>query len=389
MQLSQAWILCLSALNVVAWMPPPRHATWTTRRAASRAPVALRAAADDDNSPAALLEAAAKLRAEAEAIETEMKSAQDAKYEAALQQAFKAADENSDGVVTVEELRAALKAAFVTDEGRGSSRMAALLDAEKSYVEDLVKALDENEDGVLQPDEMVPLGEMRSRLEDEWRKDRAAASREEAAARRLEDEDDTRRERLDAFDAVANKTDAATRAIGVASYLLPALDTIPPPSPEAMASALGPLEQLSVAYHNFPFSGLLVFILLSNVASNAAAPRLQRFSARHAIVLDLASAVGLPLALALGGPGALDPARLAFAGLILASVGLTAFGVEPGLVPGTGQLTKKFTDDFDSTVRQVISATVGTAPLNITELVDRLETRAEDEDADNDDASKK
>ena len=129
--------------------------------------------------------------------------------------------------------------------------------------------------------------------------------------------------------------------------------------------------------------------MLSNVASNAAAPRLQRFSARHAIVLDLASAVGLPLALALGGPGALDPARLAFAGLILASVGLTAFGVEPGLVPGTGQLTKKFTDDFDSTVRQVISATVGTAPLNITELVDRLETRAEDEDADNDDASKK
>ena len=47
---------------------------------------------------------------------------------------------------------------------------------------------------------------------------------------------------------------------------------------------------------------------------------------------------------------------------------LAALGKEASLVPGTGQLTKKFTDDYDATVRQVISATVGTGPFNITIL---------------------
>ena len=47
---------------------------------------------------------------------------------------------------------------------------------------------------------------------------------------------------------------------------------------------------------------------------------------------------------------------------------LAAFGKEASLVPGTGQLTTKFTEDYDATVRQVISATVGTGPFNITIL---------------------
>ena len=61
-------------------------------------------------------------------------------------------------------------------------------------------------------------------------------------------------------------------------------------------------------------------------------------------------------------------ARGAFAAAIFTSVVLAAFGKEASLVPGTGQLTKKFTDDYDATVRQVISATVGTGPFNITIL---------------------
>ena len=35
---------------------------------------------------------------------------------------------------------------------------------------------------------------------------------------------------------------------------------------------------------------------------------------------------------------------------------------------GTGQLTKKFTDDFEAVVKQVISATVGTSPVNLVDL---------------------
>ena len=63
----------------------------------------------------------------------------------------------------------------------------------------------------------------------------------------------------------------------------------------------------------------------------------------------------------------LAPARAPSPRLFL-QASLAAFGKEASLVPGTGQLTKKFTDDYDATVRQVISATVGTGPFNITIL---------------------
>ena len=84
-------------------------------------------------------------------------------------------------------------------------------------------------------------------------------------------------------------------------------------------------------------------------------------------MLDLASAIGVPLTLA-GYAGADPYVRGAFATAIFASVVLAALGKEASLIPGTGQLTKKFTDDYDATVRQVISATVGTGPFNITIL---------------------
>eukprot|EP00629_Pelagomonadales_sp_RCC1024_P012057 CAMPEP_0119274940 /NCGR_PEP_ID=MMETSP1329-20130426/12964_1 /TAXON_ID=114041 /ORGANISM="Genus nov. species nov., Strain RCC1024" /LENGTH=386 /DNA_ID=CAMNT_0007275295 /DNA_START=124 /DNA_END=1284 /DNA_ORIENTATION=+ len=326
--------------------------------------LALRAADD----PEALLAQAAALREEAKALEDTMRAEQEQKMQAAIEKAFKEADVNGDGVVTVEELRTTLEKTFVTDSknARDASKMEKLLASEKKYVEQLVKALDVNEDGVLQPEEFVPLADLRARLEDQWRADRSREIEAQSQANQEAEVEATRAERLEAFEAIANKTDAATRVFSASAYLLPLLDILPPPSEATLGSALGPLEQLSIAYHGFPFGGLLVFILLSNAASNAAAPRLQRFSARHAIVLDLASAVGLPLLFAF------EPtrpfARPLFAALVAASVAGAALGKEASLVPGTGQLTKKFTDDYDATIRTVISATVGTGPFNITIL---------------------
>ena len=45
-----------------------------------------------------------------------------------------------------------------------------------------------------------------------------------------------------------------------------------------------------------------------------------------------------------------------------------ALAATRSFAPGTGQLTKKFTDDFEAVVKQVISATVGTSPVNLVDL---------------------
>ena len=360
-------LLLLTACATAFVVPAPRFAGVRPQTTPPRKLLTPLRAADD---PEALLAQAAALRDEAKALEQAMRSEQEAKMQKAMEQAFAKADVNGDGVVTVDELKATLEQVFVTDNEnkRDASKVERLLASEKKYVEQLVNALDVNKDGVLQPEEFVPLADLRARLEEQWRADRKEQQSLDREENKLKEENATRAERLGEFEAAANKTDAATRALSASAYLLPLLDILPPPTQENIQQGvLAPLEQLSVAYHGFPFGGLLVFILLSNICSNAAAPRLQRFSARHAIVLDLASAIGVPLTLA-GYAGADPYVRGAFATAIFASVVLAALGKEASLVPGTGQLTKKFTDDYDATVRQVISATVGTGPFNITIL---------------------
>ena len=387
-----ALVATTTALVPIAHRPALRRLRSATPRTSAAPSSTARFAAHDDESPEALLAQANALRAEAQALESSIREEQEATLQQALDAAFAAADANGDGVVTVDELRAALRTAFVAEaaDGRSARKFEALLD-DGDRLERVVASLDGNGDGVLQPSEFVPLKEMRARLEAQWREDRSAASKIASAKSAEEDVERTRRERLDAWEAIANKTDAPARALAVGAYFLPALDILPPaqpvddfmasvpvdgllgvgaPEPSAVAAAangaLRALDKVDVAFHAVPFGGLLAFILLSNLASNAAAPRLARFAARHAIVIDLASAVGLPLLLV--NDASAPYARPLFASIILVSVVASALGVEPSFAPGTGQLTKKFTDDFEAVVKQVISATVGTSPVNLVDL---------------------
>ena len=367
------------------------------------------AAGGEEESAEALLAQATALREEARALEEALLSEQEAKLQVALDAAFASADANGDGVVTVEELRSALRAAFVDgNEGTSGARNfeRLLSTGETDYVESLVQSLDENGDGVLQPEEFAPLKELRARLEARWREDQAVASSARSEEALEAEVEATRAERLGAWEAISNSTDAPTRALGVGAYFLPALDILPPPQPvDALLSSvpvdsllgsdapaplgtavlnpvLGVLDQINLAFHAVPFSGLVAFIVLSNLASNAGAPRLARFAARHAIVIDLASAVGLPLLLV--AEATAPYARPLFAAVIFASVLATALGAEPSFVPVTGQLTKKFTDDFEAVVKQVISATVGTTPVNLLEL----QTPKKDDDKEGGDTTK-
>ncbi|KAH8063903.1 hypothetical protein JL720_13063 [Aureococcus anophagefferens] len=372
-----ALVATTTALVPISHRPALRRLRSATPRTSAAPSSTARFAAHDDESPEALLAQANALRAEAQALESSIREEQEATLQQALDAAFAPADANGDGVVTVDELRAALRTAFVAEaaDGRSARKFEALLD-DGDRLERV-------------PPEFVPLKEMRARLEAQWREDRSAASKIASAKSAEEDVERTRRERLDAWEAISNKTDAPARALAVGAYFLPALDILPPAQPvdDFMASVpvdglLGvgagavrgrvaangalALDKVDVAFHAVPFGGLLAFILLSNLASNAAAPRLARFAARHAIVIDLASAVGLPLLLV--NDASAPYARPLFASIILVSVVASALGVEPSFAPGTGQLTKKFTDDFEAVVKQVISATVGTNPVNLVDL---------------------
>merc|ERR1719238_158916 len=163
-----------------------------------------------------------------------MRSEQEAKMQKAMEQAFAKADVNGDGVVTVDELKATLEQVFVTDNEnkRDASKVERLLASEKKYVEQLVNALDVNKDGVLQPEEFVPLADLRARLEEQWRADRKEQQSLDREENKLKEENATRAERLGEFEAAANKTDPATRALSASAYLLPLLDILPPPTQE-------------------------------------------------------------------------------------------------------------------------------------------------------------
>lgn len=300
--------LVLSLVSVTRSLVPLPTSRARAPRISASARRATRLYAAHGDTPESLLEQAAALRAEAMALEDNLVSEQRAKTEAAIEAAFASADADGDGVVSVAELRAALKAAFVdaNENARDSARMAKILAAEQGYVEKAVASLDANGDGVLQIDEFVPLRDLRARLEDAWRLDRADKNAAAQAEGRVADDDKIRAERLDQFEAVSNKTDASARAVSALAYLLPALDILPPPlrtdallgtvPTSVPGTALDAIQQVNLLYHSIPFSGLLAFVLCSNLASNAAAPRLARFSARHAIVLDLAASVAIPLA---------------------------------------------------------------------------------------------
>ena len=85
---------------------------------------------------------------------------------------------------------------------------------------------------MLQPEEFVPLADLRARLEEQWRADRKEQQSIDREENKLKEENATRAERLGEFEAAANKTDAATRALSASAYLLPLLDILPPPTQE-------------------------------------------------------------------------------------------------------------------------------------------------------------
>lgn len=304
------------------------------------------------------LEAKARaLREEAARIEASMEEDRLQTLEAELDDFFELADANNDGSVTLEELRVALRKKLVEENrnSRSAARAESLLDSEERVLA-ILKDLDANADGVLQREEFVSVASFRDRLEKNYRQQQAV----ENAKRQQSDFDDATELRLEQWEGIANRTSLASRLVAAAAYLLPTLDalpySLPPPSGQPIVdAAVAAIIQAAVAFRALPFSGILAFLVLNFLAGNVAAPRLERFAARHAILLDLVAVLLLPL-LTYVSPNTAPFAATGFEAIVLVTVLAALAGRNADFLPGTGTLTTRFTNDFEASVKNILQS---------------------------------
>jgi len=219
-----------------------------------------------------LLSMAAKLRAEAAALEAE-KAQQRAD---ATARAFQQFDTNRDGSVSVKELQGGLERALRKE-------------LDESRVQKLMDQLDRSGDGLLQVDEFVDLETLRNRFDAIIREEQAAA-KEALKQAKLEAEAAAL---LQARRELLNDKDPSTtdKIVSVLPYLLPLLDGLQfgrfllegqdNPAVAILAILFG-------LYRSIPFSGFVAFLALSTFSGNLRINRLIRFNMQQAIYLDIA-----------------------------------------------------------------------------------------------------
>ncbi|KAJ8600449.1 hypothetical protein CTAYLR_001435 [Chrysophaeum taylorii] len=285
-----------------------------------------------------------------------MQAERAAEGEAEMDAFFRLADEDGDGRVSLDELRAALRTKLVDENANARSAARALRMLEGDGVRAVLRDLDANADGALERREMISVEKFRERLERSFREQRQAERNETTTEESVADK------RIAIWEAVANSTSVDARLVAALAYLLPALEALPyalpPPGVGSpiLGGAVAALLQASIAFRALPFSGILALLGLSALASNAGAPRLARFSARHAILLDLVAVVALPLLTALAPQNAAVFAT-GLEYIVAACTAAALFGgAAADKLPGTGTLAKRFTDDFDATIKSLIKA---------------------------------
>lgn len=326
------------------------------------------------------------LREEAAKIEEGMEKDRMAMLDKELDDFFESADANGDGQVTLDELRDALRSKLVDEASstRSATRARDMLASEERLLS-ILKDLDANADGVLQREEFVTVSSFRERLQKEYKSEKESVAKER---RQIQLKNETQF-RLQQFETIANSTSVPSRFVAALAYLLPALDalpySIPPPSSPVTDAAVAPLVSAAIAFRALPFSGILAFLALSSIAGNFARPRLERFAARHAIVMDISCVLALPLLAAIAPPSVSPVAASAFEALVLVSAVAAFAGVNAGFVPLTGQLTTKFTEEGETAIKNIIESAT-TADFSVF-LVGLNATSTKDDNAHHDDNS--
>ena len=305
------------------------------------------------------LQTAARLRKEASELEKQLVS------EADLDALFSVADVNRDGHVTRTALKGFLKRKLVVRNDIEKAHVEELVEDDE-VVEHVFQDLDANRDGTLEREDWVSLTEFRNRLDDWWSQFHPSKKIANspfmhpaiAAHQRTE-------KRLQLFEERANETGLAFRLMSFGVYALPALEM-----GRLTEKDLPFLKSLSDSYFDVPFLCVFALIILFNVAIEYRVPRLLRFHARHALILDLLGAIFLaPAIKVLGTTDATTWASgLSFLAkyasshllpvsfeLLLVACAINALqGQTTAFVPLTGSLAEKMTHDCDQEIYDVI-----------------------------------
>lgn len=322
------------------------HPTRPVAASRARTPAPLMATATDDDEVTRLKAQAAQLRAEA----AELEAAKQARVAQAAERAFDKFDQNDDGELTLEELKAGLEKTFK-------------MDLPEQRVEQLMEAFDTSGDGVLQKDEMVQIEQFRNKLEALTRDEQEQARSD---AQRATEERESAELLQQALELI-NDDEPTTqdKVLSAVPYLFPLLDGLQFAAPWVVAHPDNPVAQAaSVAYGLYraiPLGGFLAFIALSTLSSNPKINRLVRFNMQQAIFLDIA--LFFPAALvslgnwastATGGAG-LPPAvgetistsllLIMLANVSYATVSSLA-GQEPDKIPFISQAVKRRLPSF-------------------------------------------
>lgn len=300
--------------------------------------------ADDaqDNEIERLKKMAAKLRAEAASLEAD-KAKQLAE---AAQKAFNKFDVNSDGEVSLAELKIGLEKELKTE-------------ISEKRVKELMDVFDSSGDGALQLDEFVTVDKFRNQLESLAREEKRLAVEAEQESKRQEQEALLAEAKLEFLNDKEPTT--SDKLVSVLPYLFPLMDGLQYgrfllASDDAGANPLVVIVALLYSlYRSIPFSGFAAFFALNFLSGNPSLNRLVRFNMQQAIFLDIA--LFFPsLLIGLGGlilgnvPGLNLPAAggelfsdVIFGTLLLTltyCVGSSLLGKEPSSIPIVSQSVK-------------------------------------------------
>mmetsp|Transcript_35640 Transcript_35640/g.72904 ORF Transcript_35640/g.72904 Transcript_35640/m.72904 type:complete len:398 (-) Transcript_35640:117-1310(-) len=264
-------------------------------------------AADDDaqdNEIERLKRQAAKLRAEAASLEAD-KAKQLAE---AAEKAFNKFDVNSDGEVSLSELKMGLEKELKTE-------------ISEKRVTELMKIFDTSGDGALQLDEFVTVDRFRNQLEALAREEKRLAAEAEQEKKRQEQEVLLAEAKLEFLNE--KEPTMSDKALSVLPYLFPLMDGLQYgrfllSSDDAGANPFVViLAVLYSLYRSIPFSGFVAFFALNILSGNPSINRLVRYNMQQAIYLDIA---------------------LFFPSLLIGLGGLISSGAGLTVPPGVGEV---------------------------------------------------
>ena len=270
---------------------------WTTTSKTVAVAMTSEESAEKDDEIERLRSMAAKLRAEAAALEAD----QAQEMATAAEQAFQKFDKDRDGEISMQELKEGLEKAFK-------------MELSEKRVKQLMEDFDKSGDGALQLEEFVGVDKFRNKLDALAREERAVALEKARVAKLETDAYKTLEEQVGRInDRPPSNTD---KIISVLPYLFPLLDGLEfgrfliLGNPDNVVSGI--LAVMFALYKSIPFGGFIAFFALLSLSGNPGINRLIRFNMQQAIYLDIA---------------------LFFPGLIAALVGLITKSTGGGGVP--------------------------------------------------------